>query len=413
MNLQHTVKTAYGGLASHKTRSILTTIGIIIGVAAIIVVVSLGNGAQGFIVGTISALGSETAIIQPGGPGTEFGPESLLSDVLTEDDLEAIKRKSNVPNLSDAMPQVFISGNVSYEDESYRAEVSGGTADYFVETFNIYPERGNPFTEEDIESRARVALIGVTVEDELFGIDGSSLGESIEINREKFRVVGIFPKKGSLGFFNVDKTVLVPYTTAQTYITGGDHFNQILLKADSVENVDKMVYDVTATLRETHDIEGDEEDDFLVQTQAGLVEQITVIVGALTAFLGAVVAISLVVGGVGIMNIMLVSVTERTKEIGLRKALGATRKDILRQFLLEAVMLTATGGIIGVLFGTVIAYGASLVLAQVVSESWQFVFPIGGALLGVLVSAGVGLIFGIYPASQASKKSPIEALRYE
>ena len=186
-----------------------------------------------------------------------------------------------------------------------------------------------------------------------------------------------------------------------------------MLRADVPENAEKMAYDIELTLRDEHDIGFGEEDDFHVQTQEDVIEQIETIVNVFTAFLIAVVSISLVVGGIGIMNIMLVSVSERTKEIGLRKALGARGKDILRQFLTEAVILTSIGGVVGTIIGTLISLGVSLILAQTVAEDWTFSFPVAGAFLGVGVSAGVGLLFGIYPAGQASKKSPIEALRYE
>ena len=205
----------------------------------------------------------------------------------------------------------------------------------------------------------------------------------------------------------------IPHTTALRYVTGTDYYNEIITKADTVEHVDKMVFDITATLREEHDIRPGDEQDFNVQTQANLIDQIQLVTSVLTAFLAATAAISLVVGGVGIMNIMLVSVTERTKEIGLRKALGARRGDIARQFLFEAVMLTGFGGLIGILLGAFISFIASLWLSHTIAPDWAFVFPLSAAVLGILVSGGIGLLFGLYPANQAAKKSPIEALRYE
>jgi putative ABC transport system permease protein len=411
MNTRHTLRTALKGLTAHKSRSALTTLGIVIGVAAIIIVMALGNGAQALILNTISALGAETAIIQPGTQEDAFS--GIMPDSLTERDLDAITKKANVPDLAEASPQLYVTGQAQYRDERYKATIIGGTASYFITAYELYPERGVAFSDEEVDGRARVALIGVTVEDELFGPEGSALGKSITVDDQKFEVIGVFPKKGSLGFFNVDETVLIPYTTVATYLRGTDYYDAVLLRAVTTEAVDRMAYDVTATLRDTHGIDPGEEDDFNVQTQAGLVEQVSLIVGILTAFLAAVVAISLVVGGVGIMNIMLVSVTERTKEIGLRKALGARSSDILRQFLFEAVMLTGAGGVIGIVLGSGIAFGISVILAHTVAEGWEFVFPVGAAILGVIVSAGVGLVFGIYPAMQAAKKSPIEALRYE
>ncbi|PIR86801.1 MAG: multidrug ABC transporter substrate-binding protein [Candidatus Harrisonbacteria bacterium CG10_big_fil_rev_8_21_14_0_10_49_15] len=411
MSLKHLLKTALQGLSTHKSRSVLTILGIVIGVAAIIVVMTLGQGAEDLIVGEFEALGAETATIQPG-TGDTFAPD-FFGQVLNDRDLEAILKKANVPNLVDAMPEVVVSSAVAYGKETYKPDfIIGGKADFFIDVFDIYPEVGVPFTDVDVENSARVAMIGVDVKNDLFGAS-DAVGELIRIKNDRFRVVGVFPKRGNVAFFNLDDLVLIPYTTAQTYLTGTDYYAQIIVRGDSADNIDKLVYDLQATLRETHDIGPDKDDDFVVRTQQGLVDQISTITSILTAFLALVVAISLVVGGIGIMNIMLVSVMERTKEIGLRKAIGATRGDLIRQFLFEAIMLTAAGGVIGVILGTLVALGASVVLASAVATGWSFSFPWGAAALGVGVSAAVGLIFGLYPAYQAAKKSPIDALRYE
>ena len=220
---------------------------------------------------------------------------------------------------------------------------------------------------------------------------------------------------GQVGPFNIDTLVLIPHTAAQTYITGTDDLAEVMVRADDPANVDKLVFDITTTLRDTHDIDFGEDDDFFMQTQQEIIETLETVVTIFTSFLVAVVAISLVVGGVGIMNIMLVSVSERTKEIGLRKALGATRNDVLKQFLSEAIIFTSIGGIVGVVVGASFSYLIALALIHSVEATagWEFVFPVVGSIIGVGVSAAVGLVFGIYPANQAAKKSPIEALRYE
>jgi len=409
MNTEHTIKTAIAALRAHTSRSLLTILGIVIGVAAIVVVMALGKGAEGLILNEINSIGADTVVIQPG-TGDDF--TGFLLQTITREDLEAVQEAQRVPNLVSATPVAVIPDVAVYDGSTYRPTIMGSNAEFFIDSFDIYPESGVPFGDDAVESQARVALIGVTVRDELFG-EEDPIGKYVSIKNTRFRVEGVFPESGSRLFFNVDELVIVPWTTAQTYLLGTKHFNEIIIKVDDTQNLDKVVFDLTTTLRETHGIDPGEEDDFVVRTQQALAEQVTVILSVLTAFLTAVVAISLVVGGVGIMNIMLVSVTERTREIGLRKALGATRGDIRTQFLYEAVMLTAIGGILGVLIGTVIAFGASLVLSLYVIDGWAFTFPYAGAVIGVVVSAGVGLLFGIYPATQASQKSPMEALRYE
>jgi putative ABC transport system permease protein len=411
MKIKHTLNTAIKSLIVQKSRSVLTILGIVIGVAAIIIVMALGSGAQNLIVGQISNLGAESVVVQSG--DGSLNPRSRIQ-TLTVDDYESIIRPGNVPNLASATPIVAVTETISYQNNTYRPPIFGSIADFFIESFNIYPVEGIPFSEEDIRSRTRVALIGQEVKKQLFNDTTESVvGETIKIGDQRFRIGGVFPQTGRIVFFDVDELVLIPYTTAQTYLTGENTFIQINLRADSPDNVEKLVFDATNVVRQSRNIGFGEEDDFRVQTQQGLVDQVGTILTALTAFLVAVVAISLVVGGVGVMNIMLVSVTERTKEIGLRKALGATKKDILQQFLFESVILTSIGGLLGILIGTIISYLAAIYLSDSLVQQWQFVFPIEAAFLGVGVSAVIGLIFGIYPASKAAKKNPIEALRYE
>lgn len=409
MKIKHTIITALQALRTHPSRSALTILGIVIGVAAIIVVMSLGQGAQGLILGQISGMGAETVIVQPGRGG--FNVDTIYSRSLTTRDLEAIERSGNVPNLISTSPQVIVPEMVEYEGERYRPVIFGGDARIYSEIYEVGLSAGDFFYDSDVRQRSRVVIIGSELAEELFG-QSSSVGRNIRIKNRSFKVIGVFEEKGSVFGFNLDQIVIMPWSTAQS-LTGDNYFTEIVLLADSPENVDKMVFDVRSVLRDTHDLKPGEEDDFNIETQENLIGQIQAVITILTAFLGAVVAISLVVGGIGIMNIMLVSVTERTKEIGLRKALGARRKDILRQFLVEAVILTSIGGLIGVILGALIAWGASTILATTVDPKWSFIFPINAAFLGVGVAAGVGLVFGIYPANEASKKSPIEALRYE
>ena len=412
MKLKHTIKTAYDGLRTNRKRSLLTILGVVIGVAAIIIVMAVGNGAQSLILDQISGLGQETVIIRPGQGVSQDFTGALISKSLTEDDVEALRQSGNVPNLTSAHPYVLLAENISYRSEDFSPTMLGGSVKFIAETLDVDLAEGAFFTQSDIDANSRVVVIGQDAKEELFGIS-RAVGEDVQIANRDFEIVGVFANTGQSGPFNFDDMVIMPQTAAHTYITGDNSYQEVLAQADTPENVDKLVYDITATLREEHDLQQGDENDFDVQTQENLIEQVSTVTTILSAFLIAMLSVALVVGGIGIMNIMLVSVTERTKEIGLRKALGATSKDIQRQFLTEAVMLTVAGGIFGIVSGTAIAWGASLILSAYVVAGWVFVFPFGGAILGVVAASAIGLLFGIYPARKAAEKSPIEALRYE
>lgn len=409
-NIKYTILNAFEAIITNKTRSFLTVLGIVIGVAAIIIIMSLGQAAEDLILGEINQMGAETVVVLPGQLTDET---AIFSDSLTERDLEALKRSSNVPNLDRIMPAVTVLGQLNYLRETYRPTIMlGAEADFFGDVFNVFPSEGSIFTDMDIQSRARVILIGSKVKEELFGFS-DAVGQRVTIKDQQFRVVGVYPPTGQRGLFDIDDLVIMPYTTAQTYLLGTSHFHRFIIRADSADNVDKVAHNVRATLREAHNIDPGRDDDFDVQTQQGLLDQISIIIGAFTAFLAAAVGVALIVGGIGVMNIMLVSVTERTREIGLRKAVGATKSTIMQQSLWEAVTLTLVGGIIGIILGALISYGISLILAQVLVSTWTFSFPVFAAILGVTMSTIVGVVFGLYPAKKAAEKSPIEALRYE
>ena len=412
MTLIYSLKTALSGLKRNKSRSILTILGIVIGITAIMLVMSLGQGAQNLILGQIQGIGSKTIAIVPGKqPKGIMDSLATFTDSLKNKDLEALERKSNVPYASKIMPVVFGSETMVFENESYRPTIFGVT-DFFAEIYNIYPDEGRIFSEEEVASYSDVVVVGSKIKDELFGSE-EALNQKVKIKGRNFRVIGILPKKGQSTFVNFDETAIIPYTTAQQYVFGIKYFNRLVVQADSEANVNKTVEDIKITLRNSHNITNPEKDDFFVETQAEAMQTVETITSVLTLFLAAMAAISLLVGGVGIMNIMLVSVTERTREIGLRKALGATPANILWQFLLEAVILTIIGGFIGIFLGSAFSFLASLALSFFAHLDWKFTFPIFAAILGLGVSAAVGLIFGLYPARQAAQKSPMEALRYE
>jgi putative ABC transport system permease protein len=413
MILKCSLKTSFAGLRTHKSRSLLTILGIVIGITAIILVMSLGQGAQNLILSQIRGqVGSSVIEIAPGrqpkGP-TDF--LSMFSDSLKQKDVEALMKKSNVPHLKQIMPLVFGSESAAYGGDTYQATLYGMT-DAASEMYNVRPAGGRFLTEDDVKSYADVVVIGSSVKEELFGND-SALGQKIKIKGRNFKVIGILENKGEGSLIGFDKTVIVPYTTAQRYILGIKYFNHIIIEADSDANVPETVGDIKITLRNSHNITDPEKDDFNVNSQADAMKTVSTVTDVLTLFLAAMAAISLLVGGIGIMNIMLVSVTERTREIGLRKALGATERNILTQFLLEAVILTATGGIVGILLGASLSFVAALVLGKFLALGWLFSFPVTGAIWGLAVAAFVGLVFGIYPALRAARLNPVDALRYE
>ena len=411
MTWKHTFSTALKGLTTNRSRSALTILGIVIGITAIMLVVSLGAGAQKLILGQVQGLGTNTIAVIPGRePSGPSDVTFLFSDSLKEKDVIALKNKANVPLVKSIMPTVFGAGPASYNSNTYQVSIFGATS-FMTEVFDLHPQ-GEFFTDENVSSRSDVAVLGNKIANKLFE-DEDPIGKKVKLRGRNFKVLGVLPETGGGSLFNFDDMILVPYTTAQDYITGKKSFNRIIMQTYSDKDVPASVEDIKYTLRESHGITDPEKDDFTVQTQQDLANRLSTITNALTYFLVAVASIALFVGGVGIMNIMLVSVTERTREIGLRKALGATDKDILAQFLLEAVSLTAIGGFVGIVLGSTLALITAFGLSKGLGVGWDFVFPWVGALLGLSVSALIGLIFGGYPARQASRKSPIEALRYE
>jgi len=414
MKLTYSIKTATSGLRTHKSRSALTILGIVIGIASIMIVMSLGSGAQNLILGEIQGtVGSKVIEIRPGRDAN--GPSDFLSvlfsDSLKMKDVEALSKKSNAPNIIGVMPLALGSESAVYQGETFRATLYGMN-ELASRMYNMIPSEGRFLTEEDVKSYSDVAVIGDKVKKELFLNNEEAVGQKIKVKGKIFKIIGVLPEKGQ-GFISFDETIVVPYTTAQQYILGKKYFQHIIVEADLEENVPRVVEDIKTTLRESHNITDPEKDDFSVSSQADALKMVGSVMDALTVLLAAVAAISLIVGGIGIMNIMLVSVTERTKEIGLRKAIGATNKEILVQFLLEAVILTALGGIVGIILGSSLSLVTSILITKFAGLNWPFTFPVGAAILGLVVSSLVGLVFGIYPANQAAKKSPMEALRYE
>ncbi|MBM3281652.1 MAG: FtsX-like permease family protein [Candidatus Harrisonbacteria bacterium] len=406
------IKTASNGLTTNKARSALTILGIIIGIASIIIVMSIGRSSQELILSQIRGIGADVISIEPG--RKPVGPSNfseVFTDSLKKRDLEALMDTKRITGVRDVAPTIMRAVPVGHLGETYRANIVG-TTELLADIFDMKPSEGYFFNEEDIKSKAALAVIGADVKKELFG-DREAIGERIKIKGKNFVIIGTIPSKGQLSLFNPDKMVFIPYSTAQTYVFGIQYFNSIIVQTDNENITDQVANRIKELIRENHGITDPDKDDFHINTQKEAIERVSLITNVLTALLIAVAAISLVVGGVGIMNIMFVSVSERTREIGLRKALGATDKDILWQFLTEAVFLTGLGGILGISLGSGISFIVVIILKKFVSTEWTYIFPVESAVIGIVVSSIVGLVFGIYPARKASRKSPIEALRYE
>jgi len=411
MNIQDNIKMAYKDIMAYRSRSILTILGIAIGITAIILVMAIGDSAKKSIVGQIQSLGATNVYIMPGKMRDTMQNGGMGQDSLKVKDLEDLRKKSNIPNLESVTPISTSSGYASFESESYRVTILGSTPDAF-ELVKLVIGQGESFTQEDIDSRNSVVVIGSKVAEKLFGQD-DPIGQKIKVKEKSFKVVGVTEPKGQMGGVNYDDCITMPYTTLQQKVLGVKYFQEMIAKVDTEANIPIAIADMEEVLRNNHNINDPSKDDFSIQTQADIVKSVNSVLGVLTVLLSSVAAISLIVGGVGVMNMMLTSVTERTKEIGLRKALGATNKHILIQFLTEAILLTFGGGLFGVFFGFILSYGLIAVFNMSGTFSFVFSFPVMGAFLGVLVSAVVGFTFGIYPAYQASKKSPMDALRYE
>jgi putative ABC transport system permease protein len=408
---------AVTGLNVNRLRSGLTMLGILIGVGAVILLVAVGNGTQVQVQGQVQALGSNIVYVYPsnartGGVSQGFGS----GQTLTQDDVDALNNKSQAPDIVTAIPLSGANGTMTYQNLNWFAPTSGSTQD-FAQVRNYDIAAGAMFTDSDVRNAAKVVVIGQTVVDNLFNGDpAAAVGQSIKIQRQSFRVVGAFAPKGSAGLGNQDNVAVVPITTAWDYLTGGrgKNISQIIVEATGSDRVSAAQSEATQVLLDRHKIGDPSQADFTTQSQQDILNSFNQVTGALTILLGSIAAISLVVGGIGIMNIMLVTVTERTREIGIRKAIGARRQDILLQFLIESMFLSGVGGVLGIVVGA----GLSTWLAHASIQLGGGALPppvVSGpsVLLAFGVSVGIGLFFGIYPANRAAALNPIEALRYE
>jgi putative ABC transport system permease protein len=413
MNLAENIRLAIRALTSNKLRALLTMLGIVIGVAAVITLLSVGKGVESFVVGEFEDLGNNLLFVFPGQLEPGQGPPRPGGSGLTNDDVSALSDPFRTPDVIAVVPEYDRPATVTRGRHETRTTIAGTTPNYPA-VRNFYPIAGDFFSEQDLNGNARVAVLGQTVYEELFPDGEVPIDQTIKINNTNFNVIGLLDEKGGSGFNDQDNLVLIPITTAQRRLfpsrrpDGKFRVDFIYAQVISDERQNTAIAQIEEVLRDSHNIEFQGEDDFTVLSQTELVGAFSQITKILTAFLGLIAGISLLVGGIGIMNIMLVSVRERTREIGLRKAVGAKQKDILWQFLVEAMVLAIMGGLIGLTIGV----AASLFISQL-SDSLQPTVAWDSVVLAIAFSAAVGLFFGIYPASRAARLNPIDALRYE
>jgi putative ABC transport system permease protein len=396
----------FTSIRANQARTGLTVLGIVIGIASVIVMLAIGNGAQNSIASSINALGSNILTIVGGGGGRTGGVSMGRStqQTLTYDDAKAIEEK--IPLAKEVSPEFSSRGQVISETNNTNTSFVGAVPAY--ETAHaVAIEEGSFITDAQYRSASRVVVLGPTTRDDLFGVGADSLGKEVRINGSRFIVIGVMTSKGGTGFGNQDDRVIMPLTTAQRYISGSEFLGSIAVTTENQEDLTTLQSEVTELLLTRHHKATLADADFSIFNQADLASTAQSITRVFTILLSSVASISLLVGGIGIMNMMLTNVRERTREIGLRKAIGAKKRDISNQFLVESIAVTLLGGVIGVLLGLLVAFG---ITSTGVLETKVTLNPV---LLAFGVSAFIGIIFGYYPAKKASELNPIEALRYE
>ncbi|RPI01366.1 MAG: FtsX-like permease family protein [Ignavibacteriae bacterium] len=407
MKISDILEETYVALLSNKARTSLTILGIVIGIASVIAMVSIGAGAQNTIESSIQSIGSNLITVMPGaqnGPGLQVSSGRGSAKTLTEADAEAILEK--VPNVKAVSPELSGRYQVTAKGTNTNTSVIG-VIDSYASVRNLEVDEGTFITSQHLRNYSKVAVIGPTVRDDLFGEGASAVGKTIRLKNVQFTIIGVTKPKGGNAFSSSDNSIFIPLQSAQRFLSGDTYVSTIGVQAADSKSMTQVQNDLTVVLLDRHKISDPQSADFSTLNQADILATASSVTDTFTILLGSVAGISLIVGGIGIMNMMLTTVTERTREIGLRKAIGAKAKDINLQFLAEAVTLTFAGGIIGVAFGWLASFGVSYF------GILQTKVTIGSILLAFGISAAIGIIFGYYPAQRAAKLNPIEALRYE
>ena len=407
------LRLASQNLLASKARTFLTILGIIIGIAAVVIVMSVGSSAQALILDQVRNTGSNLVAILPGA-SKEDGPPAqafgIVTTTLTNDDLTAIKKKSNVPHLEYAAPYTQGSALVRYGKDSFQTTVIGTTSD-FVRVENASVAKGRFLSVQEDAQQSRVIVLGSARAKDLFG-DVNPLGKTVSVKDLNFTVIGVMKERGSAGFSSPDSSAYVPIFTAQNVLFGKKYLSYIRGKVDEEKNIMQTKEDIRSLLRDRHDIDYGAEEDFSVRGMETAIGILTNVTNILKYFLVSVAAVALVVGGIGIMNIMLISLQRRVREIGLRKALGAMHRDIVFQVIVESVFIALIGSIFGIIFGALITFVAAAII-QKLGYAWTFLIAPSSIVAAVLVSIAIGILAGLYPARFGARVSPTEALRYE